>query len=73
MKPTKLILFAVIIFFGVILTDVYSKPLINKNEDSQHPRRRVVYVKQHCYVRPVVYVTPKHHYRKHHRRIIIIR
>ena len=71
MKTTKFILSFLILFFGIVLADAYSKPSETGDEYSERPRRRVVYVKQHCYVRPVIYVTPKHH-KKHHRRIVFI-
>jgi hypothetical protein len=56
MKTTKLFLAAVIIFFGVILSDGNAKPANSNNDNSERPRRRVILVTQHCYVRPVVYV-----------------
>ncbi|MCX6157334.1 MAG: hypothetical protein WCK13_08220 [Ignavibacteriota bacterium] len=71
MKTTKFILFVLVLFFGIVLADAYSKTSEAGEEDFARPRRRVVYVKQHCYVRPVIYVTPKHH-KKHHRRIVFI-
>jgi hypothetical protein len=54
MKTTKVFLAAVIIFFGVILSDGNAKPANSNNDNSEGPRRRIVTT--HCYVRPVVYV-----------------
>jgi hypothetical protein len=71
MKTTKFILSFLILFFGIILADGYSKTTDTGNENTARPRRRVVYVQQHCYVRPVIYVIPKRH-RIHHRRIVFI-
>ena len=56
MKTTKVFLAAVIIFFGVILSDGNAKPANSNNDNSERPRRRIVLVTPHCYVRPVVYV-----------------
>lgn len=72
MKTTKFFLFVLILFFGIILADAYSKPSDAGEENFARPRRKVVYVKQHCYVRPVVIVKHKHHHRNHHRRIVFI-
>lgn len=59
MKTTKLFLAAVIIFFGVILSDGNAKPANSNNDNSERPRRRVVLVTQHCYMRPAVYIQPR--------------
>ena len=66
MKTTNVFFLAVIIFFGVALTDGNTKTLNGNNEG---PRRRVVLVSRHCYVRPIVRYErrERHEYREYRR------
>jgi hypothetical protein len=71
MKTIKMFLLAVIIFSGIILTDVNAKTSDSENLHPRRHRHRVVVVHRRYYPRPVIYVAPRHH-RYHHRRIVFI-